>query len=343
MIRFENVTVTFNHSGSEYTAVNHVNLTVNKGEFFGIVGPSGAGKSTLVRTVNLLQKPTSGKVYVGGENIVDYSGEKLRALRQNIGMIFQHFNLINNASVYDNIAFALKASGTPFKEIKDRVYGLLELVGLEDKAQLFPSSLSGGQKQRVAIARALANRPEILLCDEATSALDPDNTKEVIQTLRSIKEQYPLTILFITHQMEVAKSLFDRIAVMKDGRIEEVAPSYTLFAAPASRAAQALIGGDYSKKVPHAVLQREKELYMITYKEEGAFEPVISDVSRRYPHTDLSIIEGNIEYVQDKPIGRLLISIRTKSEQEKAAVVSYLAQKAYISKLEVNSNEQSAY
>ena len=293
MIRFENLSVKFRNADTEYTAVDKVNLTINKGEFFGIVGASGAGKSTLVRTVNLLQKPTSGNVYIKGKNIVNYSGEKLRSLRQNIGMIFQHFNLISNATVYDNIAFALKASKTPAKDIQKRVPELLELVGLADKADLYPPSLSGGQKQRVAIARALANNPEILLCDEATSALDPDNTKEVIQTLRNIKNHYPITILFITHQMEVAKSLFDRIAVMEKGRLAEVAPSYTLFAT----------------------------------------DPVISDVSRKFLKTDVSIIEGNIEYVQDKPIGRLLISLRSKDDKDREEVISYLKQKTFITRL----------
>ena len=333
MIRFENLSVKFRNADTEYTAVDKVNLTINKGEFFGIVGASGAGKSTLVRTVNLLQKPTSGNVYINGKNIVNYSGITLRNLRQNIGMIFQHFNLISNATVYDNIAFALKASKTPAKDIQKRVPELLELVGLADKADLYPPSLSGGQKQRVAIARALANNPEILLCDEATSALDPDNTKEVIQTLRNIKNHYPITILFITHQMEVAKSLFDRIAVMEKGHLAEVAPSYTLFATPQSEAAKALISSDYRKAVPKKVLEQEKDLYMITYKEQGAFDPVISDVSRKFLKTDVSIIEGNIEYVQDKPIGRLLISLRSKDDKDREEVISYLKQKTFITRL----------
>lgn len=335
MIRFENLSVKFTNADTEYTAVDNVNLTINKGEFFGIVGASGAGKSTLVRTVNLLQKPTSGKIFINEENIVNYSGQELRNLRQRIGMIFQHFNLISNATVYENIAFALKASKTPTREIQKRVPELLELVGLADKADLFPPSLSGGQKQRVAIARALANNPQILLCDEATSALDPDNTKEVIQTLRNIKNHYPITILFITHQMEVAKSLFDRIAVMEKGRLVEVAPSYTLFATPQSESARALIRSDYKKAVPKKVLEQEKNLYMVTYKEEGAFDPVISDVSRKYLNTDVSIIEGNIEYVQDKPIGRLLISLRSKDGREKESVIKYLQQKTFIERLNV--------
>lgn len=207
MIEFKNVTVQFTREDKIFTAVDAANLEIKKGEFFGIVGSSGAGKSTLVRTVNLLQRPSSGSVIVDGKDITKLEGAELCALRLKIGMIFQHFNLVKNASVFENVAFALKASNTPKSEIAPRVDKLLELVGLSDKAKLYPNSLSGGQKQRVAIARALANNPEILLCDEATSALDPDNTKEVIQTLKNIKQKYPITVLFITHQMEVAKSL----------------------------------------------------------------------------------------------------------------------------------------
>ncbi len=339
MIRFENLTVKFRNTDAEYTAVDNVSLNIEKGEFFGIVGASGAGKSTLVRTVNLLQKPTSGRVFVNDENITNYSGDKLRNLRLGIGMIFQHFNLISNASVYDNIAFALKASKTSKEKLNQRVLELLELVGLKDKADLFPPSLSGGQKQRVAIARALANHPKILLCDEATSALDPDNTKEVIQTLRNIKNKYPITILFITHQMEVAKSLFDRIAVMERGKLVEIASSYKLFSTPESEAAKALIQSDYKKTIPQKVLEQESDLYMMTYKEPGAFDPVIAEVSRKFLKTDVSIIEGNIEYVQDKPIGKLLISLRSQDESEKDKVIAYLNKKTFIERLTGALNE----
>ena len=194
MIKFENITVSFTRDDREFIAVDKANLEIKKGEFFGIVGASGAGKSTLVRTVNLLQVPTSGKVFVGGEDVTSYTGDKLCALRLRIGMIFQHFNLVKNATVFDNVAFALLASKTEKSLIKSRVEELLDVVGLRDKALLYPNSLSGGQKQRVAIARALANNPEILLCDEATSALDPDNTKEVIALIQSYQPDAVLNV-----------------------------------------------------------------------------------------------------------------------------------------------------
>lgn len=337
MIKFENITVSFTRDDREFIAVDKANLEIKKGEFFGIVGASGAGKSTLVRTVNLLQVPTSGKVFVGGEDVTSYTGDKLCALRLRIGMIFQHFNLVKNATVFDNVAFALLASKTEKSLIKSRVEELLDVVGLRDKALLYPNSLSGGQKQRVAIARALANNPEILLCDEATSALDPDNTKEVIQTLRNIKQKYPISVLFITHQMEVAKSLFDRMAVMEHGKVVEVGSSYDIFSHPQSTAAQNLINKSLDGVIPHEVLVHEKNLYLITFKEENAYDPVISQVSRDYPHTNLSIIAGNIEYIQQKPLGRLLISLRGDNETERQAVLEFLKTKAFVHEFKVEA------
>ena len=337
MIKFENITVSFTRDDREFIAVDKANLEIKKGEFFGIVGASGAGKSTLVRTVNLLQVPTSGKVFVGGEDVTSYTGDKLCALRLRIGMIFQHFNLVKNATVFDNVAFALLASKTDKSLIKSRVEELLDVGGLRDKALLYPNSLSGGQKQRVAIARALANNPEILLCDEATSALDPDNTKEVIQTLRNIKQKYPITVLFITHQMEVAKSLFDRMAVMEHGKVVEVGSSYDIFSHPQSTAAQNLINKSLDGVIPHEVLVHEKNLYLITFKEENAYDPVISQVSRDYPHTNLSIIAGNIEYIQQKPLGRLLISLRGDNETERQAVLEFLKTKAFVHEFKVEA------
>ena len=334
MIRFENTSVSFTREGKTFTAVDNANLEIKKGEFFGIVGSSGAGKSTLVRTVNLLQKPSAGKVFVDGKDITNFTGNALSDLRLKIGMIFQHFNLVKNATVFDNVAFALKASNTPKDKIPSKVNELLGLVGLADKAHVYPNSLSGGQKQRVAIARALANNPEILLCDEATSALDPDNTKEVVQTLKNIKNSYPITILFITHQMEVAKSLFDRVAVMSQGRIVEVGSCYDVFAHPQSDAAKNLINKSFEGVIPKEILEHEKNLYLITFKEENAYDPVISYVSRNYTKVDLSIIAGNIEYIQQKPLGRLLISLRGDDQEQIAEVLEYIRRKAFVHKFE---------
>lgn len=330
MIRFKNTSVRFKKDGREFTAVDSVSLQIKKGEFFGIVGASGAGKSTLVRTVNLLTRPTSGSVYIDGTDVTSYQGRELSQLRLKIGMIFQHFNLIKNATVADNVAFALEASDTPKEKIAPRVLELLEVVGLSSKAKSYPSDLSGGQKQRVAIARALANNPEILLCDEATSALDPDNTKEVIQTLKDIKNKYPVTVLFITHQMEVAKSLFDRIAVMDRGRVVEVGSGYEIFAHPKSEPARNLITKSLGSVLPKQSIEHEDNLYLVTFKEEFAYDPVIADASRLFLNTRLSIIAGNIEYIQDKPLGRLLVSLRGNDINEREEVLRFLKVKAYV-------------
>ena len=329
IIKFDKVSVRFTRGGESFTAVDEASLEINKGEFFGIVGASGAGKSTLVRTVNLLQRPTSGKIYVAGEDVTSLKDKQLSALRLKTGMIFQHFNLIKNSTVFDNVAFALLASKTLKDKIAPKVNELLELVGLADKASLYPNDLSGGQKQRVAIARALVNSPEILLCDEATSALDPDNTREVVEALRRIKNKYPLTVLFITHQMEVARSLFDRIAVMSAGRIVEVASAYELFARPKSQSAKELVARSNEYELPDEIAEREKELFFITYKEDRAYEAVIAEVARIFD-VNLSIIAGKIDYIQKKPLGTLLVSLQCKDEQKRAQVLEYIGERAYI-------------
>ncbi len=329
IIKFDNVGVEFSRGSETFTAVGGVTLSIEKGEFFGIVGASGAGKSTLVRTVNLLQRPTSGRVIIDGRDITGIRGRELSALRLKIGMIFQHFNLIRNATVFDNVAFALEASGTPRAQIAPRVVDLLRLVGLEDKIRLYPGSLSGGQKQRVAIARALANKPEILLCDEATSALDPDNTAEVVEALKRIKESYPITVVFITHQEQVARSLFDRIAVMDKGKVVEVGDAYDIFAHPKSKIAQDLVARSAEYELPEEVVEREKDLYLLTFKEDHAYDAVIADVARRFD-ADLSIIAGKIDYIRHKPLGVLLVSLREVSEQKREAVLAYIRERAYL-------------
>lgn len=329
MIKFIDTTVTFEKDGKEFIAVNKANLEVNKGDFFGIIGSSGAGKSTLVRTVNLLQKYSSGKVVIDGQDITNITDKELRTLRKKIGMIFQHFNLIKNSTVIENVAFALKATNTPKSEIYPKAENLLSLVGLLDKKDVYPASLSGGQKQRVAIARALANSPEILLCDEATSALDPDNTKEVVQTLKDIKNKYPITILFITHQMEVAKNLFDKVAIMDHGKVVEVGDSYQIFSNPTSKEGKRLIYNTYKGILPKEVIDVEKQLYVITYKLDFAYQPLIAEVSKKYTKVNLSILAGNIEYIQGKPLGRLVISLHG-DEKEKLEVLEFFRTKTYV-------------
>ena len=232
VIELNDVSVTFHEGGRTVEAVKHVNISVEKGEIFGIVGFSGAGKSTLVRTINLLERPTGGHVIIDGNDITALKGGQLSDLRKNIGFIFQGFNLITNVTVGKNIEFALKAGGYPKAQWPERVRELLALVGLENKIDSYPSSLSGGQKQRVSIARALANKPEILLCDEATSALDLETTEGILALLQRINRELGITIVFITHQLDVAKQIFDRVAVMENGVVVEQGNTFDVFSAP---------------------------------------------------------------------------------------------------------------
>ena len=233
MIELKNIQVEFSRDGASATAaVDDVSLTILEGEVFGIIGSSGAGKSTLVRTINLLQKPTSGDIVIDGASIVGQTGARLRETRCGIGMIFQHFNLWNAKTVYDNVAFPLKCARWSKQDIEERVVELLEFVNLEEKRDAYPQTLSGGQKQRVAIARALAANTRILLCDEPTSALDLETTKSVLDVLKRVNQQLGVTIVVITHELDVVKGICDRIAVMDGGRVVEQGETYEVFSNP---------------------------------------------------------------------------------------------------------------
>lgn len=316
MVELRNINVDFKLKGNLVSAVKNVNLKINRGEVFGIVGLSGAGKSTLVRVINLLQKPSSGEVFVDGRDITKLSRVQLRKTRLKIGMIFQHFNLISGKTIYENIEFVLKADNYPKEKRKERIYELLELVNLKDKAEAYPSNLSGGQKQRVGIARAIANNPEILLCDEATSALDLENTEEILKLLKNIKDKTGITIVFITHEMEVAKKLFDRVAVMSKGEIVEINDVYSIFSEPKHEVTKSLINRNSNLDVPKEILQSidKGEVIRVYYKGENSLKPIISEASKNFK-TDISIIHGKIEYISGKPIGTLIINLTGDKEE----------------------------
>lgn len=309
MIRIENVSVIFHGKEEGFKAVEKVSLTIKKGEIFGIVGTSGAGKSTLLRTINLLQRPTEGEIWIGDRNITNFTGEELRRSRLEIGMIFQGFNLIKGKTVSQNIAFALKASGVEQEKAAQRTKELLELVGLPEKGDAYPSQLSGGQKQRVGIARALANYPDILLCDEATSALDLESTESIVQLLKDINSKFGITIVFISHELDVIKSLCHRVGVMKGGSLVEVGEVFEIFASPQHPYTKQLVSKTVNIRIPEEVKAlAEGKLVLLKYKGEQTLEPVISSASKRYK-VNLNILHGNIQYINGKPLGVLVIGI----------------------------------
>lgn len=308
------------------TAIQDINLTIKKGEIFGIIGYSGAGKSTLLNCINLLEKPTSGKIIVDEEEITSLTDKEIRKKRQEIGMIFQHFHLISAKTVFDNVAFSLKAAGKTKEEIRNKVPELLKMVGLEDKTNYYPAQLSGGQKQRVGIARALANNPKVLLCDEATSALDPTTTDSILNLLKSINRKLGITIVLITHEMEVVQKICDRVAVMEAGEIVELGTVYDIFSAPKHPLTKEFVQSVHSFTLPERLLEKRKgTIAKITFRGDSAENPIISETLARFPIT-INILHGQITYINDKPLGTLVIEAIGKKSDINAAL-HYIAER----------------
>ena len=323
MIRLENVSKTFTDSNKEVHAVNNVSLTINDGDIFGIIGFSGAGKSTLVRCINLLEKPTDGKVFVDDAEITALSGKELRKARKKIGMIFQHFNLMPSRTIFGNVAYPLRGSGLPKEEIKEKVHHLLELVGISEKENAFPSQLSGGQKQRVAIARALANDPNILLCDEATSALDPQTTKSILKLLQQLNQTLGITVVVITHEMAVVKEICNRVAVMDHGDVVEEGEVFHVFASPKESLTRSFIKTTSNlQKIEEliaadspVVATKEGELIVrLSYVEKNTSEPLISTVTQKFGII-LNIVFADVEIVQNAPIGGTVAIVSGESSK----------------------------
>ncbi|MFJ1648675.1 methionine ABC transporter ATP-binding protein [Streptomyces sp. NPDC088258] len=294
--------------GREVTALDGVDLHVREGEVFGVVGQSGAGKSSLIRCVNLLERPTSGTVTVAGQDLTALAGRgrrasgELRRARSSIGMVFQHFNLLSSRTVKDNVELPLEILGVSGRERSRRALELLDLVGLGDKARAYPAQLSGGQKQRVGIARALAGNPKVLLSDEATSALDPETTRSILQLLRDLNQQLGLTVLLITHEMEVVKTICDSAALMRRGRITESGTVDELLATPGSELARELF------PVGDAPAGSDRTVIDVTFHGEAATRPVISQLSRTY-NIDISILGAAMDTVGGRQIGRMRIEL----------------------------------
>jgi len=308
MITLQNVSKRYRSAAGERLALDDVSLTVAEGEIFGIVGRSGAGKSTLVRAINRLETPDAGKVFVGDEEITALAPAELRTARRRIGMIFQHFNLLNAKTVADNVAFPLRLEGRPAPEINARVADLLERLGLSDHSAKHPGQLSGGQKQRVGIARALACGPRVLLCDEATSALDPETTDDILVLLDQLNRELGLTIVLITHQMEVVRRVCDGVAVMSDGRIVEHGATADVFLNPQSAVTRAMLAeGGEDDGYDGGGAPAGSRLIRLTFRGPAAYAPELSRVARD-TGVDFAILSGRISRIRGLPYGQMTVA-----------------------------------
>jgi D-methionine transport system ATP-binding protein len=314
LIEFRQVSKVFDSGKKKVEALKEINLTVEKGDIFGVIGFSGAGKSTLIRTVNLLEYPTSGEIIVEGRNLAKMSPKKLSEAKKNIGMNFQHFNLLNSKTVYDNLAMPLQLGKKKKKEIENRVYEVLRFVGLEDKAKNYPNQLSGGQKQRVGIARALVTNPSILLCDEATSSLDPQTTISILKLLKRINEEYKITILMITHEMEVIKDICNRVAVMEEGRVIEFGNVFDIFARPKTVTTRNFVRSVVRDEVPASLYRTLEDhdhlrrIFKIDFLGVSTGQPIISKTAKHFD-VEINVLFGNVIELQGIPFGNLIVEL----------------------------------
>lgn len=323
MIKIENLIKEYDNGNDKLVAVKNLNLNIQRGEIYGIIGLSGAGKSTLIRCLNRLEEPTSGRIIIDDVDITSLDKESLRVTRKDIGMIFQHFNLLSQKNVYDNIAFSLKLSKMDKSKIDKRVDELLKYVGLEDKKYAYPSKLSGGQKQRVAIARAIANNPKVLLSDEGTSALDPQTTKSILSLLDRIRAEMGITIVMITHQMEVVKEICDKVAIMEGGEIIESNTVENIFRDPKTKTANKFINS-MQTSVDEVINPDDFKgrIIRLSFLGETAKEPFISKISRKFD-IDVNILSGNINKLQSSNVGHLVVEF-TGDDEEVEKALNYL-------------------
>ena len=334
MIQIKNLNKTFNNKNGVVDAVKNVNIDIKDGEIYGIIGYSGAGKSTLIRLLNLLEKPDSGYISINGQVIYDSEGKTLKGrelnnARKGIGMIFQSFNLLDRSTVFDNIAYPLKYTGKSKEEISNRVKELLELIGLEDKINFYPSQLSGGQKQRVAIARALASNPKVLLSDEATSALDPDATESILSLLKELNEKLGITIVIITHEMSVIKQICDRVSVMEDGEVVEEGDVYEIFANPQKPITKKFINsaspvGKLEQLLKeNAISSDSGKLVKLTFGKDAVGDAIISEISRKFG-VNLNIVLANVDNLREGTLGSM-VAIVSGDENKVKETLDFLA------------------
>lgn len=295
--------------GNGVRALDQIDLEIGRGDIFGIIGMSGAGKSTLVRCLNNLEKPTEGTVEIQGRDLSKMKGRTLRKERQKISMIFQHFNLLMQKNVLDNICFPLEIAGVKKKQAKERARELLEIVGLSDKAKSYPAQLSGGQKQRVAIARALTNNPDILLCDEATSALDPQTTQSILELLQTINKEYGITIVIITHEMSVVQKICNKVAILEKGKLAEVGAVTKIFANPESAVAKKMLFGDEGETKE----MKGKHLIRVVFSENSSFEPVIGNMILHFKQP-VNILYADTKDIQGTATGEMILQLPDQPE-----------------------------
>ena len=315
-ILIQDVSKTFETKDGSVQALKHVSLSIETGDIYGIIGMSGAGKSTLVRCMNFLEVPSEGKVLIDGKSLSEFSPKELRKEREKIGMIFQHFNLLMQKNVLENVCFPLYIQGKKKAEARAKALELLEIVGLADRAKAYPAQLSGGQKQRVAIARALASDPQILLCDEATSALDPQTTSSILELLQDINQKFGITIVIITHQMSVVREICTHVAIMKDGEVKEQGLVEEIFSHPKSQVAKELISKDSgndveSKKLTQSEIQ-DGEIVRIVFSENSAFEAVIANLILTF-HEPVNILKANTKNVGGVAKGEMILQFMSDS------------------------------
>ena len=327
MITLKNISKTYTAAAGHVTALDHINLEVNRGDIFGIVGKSGAGKSTLIRCVNLLERPTSGSIWVEDQELTALMPAQLRKARRKIGMIFQHFNLLSSRTVYDNIALPLELAGATKKEIAAVITPLLRLTGLEDKRLHYPAQLSGGQKQRVAIARALACQPSVLLCDEATSALDPETTKTILDLLKDIRNTLNVTILLITHDMSVVKNCCDRIGILDQGRLVEENEIGEFFVHPKTTIAKKFITTSLIQSLPqtindHVLTEEQPNTHPVLrlwFFGGAATEPIMAQLINQF-NLRINILQANLEYINKHAMGIMTLAIDGEKNKLQAGI-----------------------
>lgn len=330
MVVLENITKVFEKKDMSFKALDDVSLAIPSGKIFGVIGASGAGKSTLIRCVNLLERPTSGRVLVDGKDLLQLPVRQLADARRQIGMIFQHFNLLSSRTVFGNIAFPLELSHTPKAMIRERVNELLALVGLQNKANDYPASLSGGQKQRVAIARTLASNPKVLLCDEATSALDPATTRSILALIKDINQRLGITVLLITHEMGVVKAICDEVAIISDGRLIERGRVSEILSRPKTDLAKQFIASALHIEIPLAYRQRLSDVWTpgkhpllkLEVSEQSADEPLLSGLVRTLG-IDFQLVSSQVDYAGDIRFGVILLEVFGEKERWREAV-SYI-------------------